>query len=110
MHHVLEHMTGRGGAAAVEAAFRVLKQGGVFDVEVPDLDRICDAWTSNGLTDAEVVQWLYGEDLGDRHSLSDCHRYAYNEESLRDVLGDAGFVVGEREPTGLAVRFLAVKP
>jgi predicted SAM-dependent methyltransferase len=125
MWHTLEHLTARRGRLAVEHVFRVLRPGGVFDVEVPDMDRLCNEWmlvheqfsTSGDTEGAEddwraLLQWFYSEDLDglmDEPHLN-AHLTGYNEELLGWLLSDVGFRVGNRLDTGLALRYVAVKP
>jgi predicted SAM-dependent methyltransferase len=126
MWHTLEHLTARRGRLAVEHVFRVLKFGGTFDVEVPDMDRLCDAWCheryaraatgtvmDDSLYDFEaLLQWFYSEDvdgvLDDPHL--NAHMSGWNEELLSALLSDVGFRVGDRLDTGLALRYRAEKP
>lgn len=108
-HHVLEHLTREGGRRAMAAIFRVLKPGGLFDVEVPDMDRICEAWLAETFSRHDLQQWIYGENLPN-HEAGDSHRFGYWEDEMRVTLEAIGFRVGRREETGLALRFRAVKP
>ena len=108
-HHVLEHMHIEGIVRGVSEVFRVLKGEGIFDVEVPDMDRVCKAWVKGEYPKEDLQQWIYGEQLPN-HELGDDHRYGLWEEKLRGILEDAQFIVPKREKTGLALRFLARKP
>lgn len=112
MHHTLEHLTVHRAGRAVRHVFRVLKPGGVFDVEVPDLDRMCAAWLNCHEDRQGLLQWFYSEDVeGVLHEpLLNAHLSGWNEELLGAVLSDAGFVAGDRLETGLALRYRAVKP
>lgn len=105
-HHVLEHMTYGQATLATNAMARVLKVGGVLDVETPDMDRIAAAWISGEYAHADLQQWIYGEDL---HGEFDGHRQALNETKLRGLVEDAGLTIVEQPETGLAVRFIARK-
>lgn len=105
LHHVLEHLTREQGTLALRALRRVLKPGGVLDIEVPDVDRVCRAWVGNQLDLKGLNQWLYGEQLGEE---ADLHRFGYTQESLREKLTEEGFEVPKAEPAGHAVRFRAV--
>lgn len=108
--HVFEHLSASHGEEAAAEVHRILRPGGAFDIETPDLDRIARAWIERTMTTSSLNQWLYGEDLGRGHTDGDTHRCGYNERLLRALLEGVGFEVGEREETGLAVRFVAVKP
>lgn len=106
-HHVLEHMIRDKSRIAVAALFRVLKPGGLFDVEVPDMTKIAQAWVEKKYTHAELQQWIYGEDLGGDY---DGHRQALDRGDLSEILVEAGFHIVEEPETGLATRFVAMKP
>jgi predicted SAM-dependent methyltransferase len=107
-HHVLEHLDFESGGLAIAGFHRILKEGGVLDIEVPDIGRVMEAWINGDHTPEDLQQWIYGEQLT-RHEPGDSHRYGYREFSLRLALGEAGFTVPAREETGLALRFRAVK-
>lgn len=106
-HHVLEHMTWEQATLATRAMFRVLKPGGVFDVETPDMTRIAEAWILGEIPHKELQQWIYGEDLRGEY---DGHRQALSGQELRELVEEAGFVITDTPETGLAVRFIASKP
>jgi predicted SAM-dependent methyltransferase len=107
--HVLEHLSYPGAVSALAETFRVLKPLGELDIEVPDLDRVTRAWHAGELDDAGFQQWVYGEQLNN-HEPGDSHRFGWWEKPLRWELTQAGFEVGDREDTGLALRFIATKP
>ena len=109
MHHSLEHLTARAAVSAVAEVHRVLVPGGCFDVEVPDLDRICAAWMDGSESRDGLLQWIYGESIEWQDEHLNAHRWGYTAETLIALLSDAGFQVGEREDTGLALRYRAVK-
>lgn len=108
LHHVLEHLSGAQGRVALGELHRVLKPGATLDVEVPDLDRVCSAYVTEEISADDARQWLLGEQLAN-HEDSDTHRCLWTDGELRAALVDAGFAMGEREETGLALRFVAVK-
>ena len=62
-HHVLEHMTYGQATLSVRAMYRILKPGGILDVETPDMQRICEAWVSKDHSESDLQQWIYGEDM-----------------------------------------------
>jgi predicted SAM-dependent methyltransferase len=109
LHHVLEHLSGDQGRLALTELHRILKPGATLDVEVPDLDRVCSAYVTGDITADDARQWLLGEQLAN-HADSDTHRCLWTEGELADALLEAGFGVGAREETGLALRLVAVKP
>lgn len=106
-HHVLEHMTFEQSTLAVNAMARVLKSGGILDVETPDFSRIAEAWVTGAHTHKELQQWIYGEDL---HGEYDGHRQALDADALRGLVEGAGLQVIDIPETGLACRFIARKP
>lgn len=108
-HHVLEHMSYQQAEAACQSVYRVLKPGGTFDVEVPDADRVCHAYVAGELDADALSQWLYGEQLPN-HEPGDSHRYGHTPATLGGLLAQAGFKFGDRDDTGLALRYLAKKP
>lgn len=107
-HHVLEHLPRSRGVLALAEFHRVLVDGGVLDVEVPDVARVLDAYGAGELDHPGLAQWLYGEELAE-HTAGDSHRYPWTELVLFDALEDADFDPGDPLETGLAVRFRAVK-
>lgn len=109
LHHVLEHLDYDSAISALHETWRVLKPGGILDIEVPDFDRVVRAWIAGELDDKGLQQWVYGEQLKN-HEPGDSHRWGWWETPLRRELQIAGFEVGEREETGLALRFVATKP
>ena len=109
LHHVLEHLDRVSANSALRETLRVLKPGGNLDIEVPDMLRVVNAWLADELDDAGFQQWTYGEQLA-HHEPGDSHRYGWTETALRAELRAEGFQVGDREETGLALRFIATKP
>lgn len=107
-HHVLEHLAKDPGEVALVGFFRILKPGGVLDIEVPDMARVMASWNRDEQSLEDLQQWIYGEQLTN-HESGDSHRFGYDERILASSLQDAGFTVPVREETGLAVRFRAVK-
>lgn len=107
-HHVLEHMTYPQAAEAVGNVWRLLKPGGVFDVEVPDMDAVAAAWHTGDHSPEDLQQWIYGEQLSN-HTAADSHRYGWTEPALREILTAHSFTVGNRYAEGLALRFTATK-
>lgn len=108
LHHVLEHLSPTAGVAALAELHRVIKPGGVLDIEVPDLVAVYTAWQAGDLDDAGVQQWLYGEDLAAGHAPPDTHRCAYWPQLLRARLEEAAFHPGDPIAAGNAVRFRAI--
>jgi predicted SAM-dependent methyltransferase len=84
--HVLEHLEREEAVALVSDARRVLKPGGVFRIVVPDLAYFV-ALYGEGRGD-EAVTAIFS--AGVSGSLGR-HRYMYDEEGLRRLIGEAGF-------------------
>jgi predicted SAM-dependent methyltransferase len=108
-HHVLEHVTRDDGVKALEQISRIVKRGGILDVEVPDLDRVTAAYTAGEIDADSARQWLLGEQLAN-HRDPDTHRMLWTEDELRVALEHSGYRVGAREDTELALRFRAARP
>lgn len=104
--HVLEHLDGHQVVHALHAIYRVLKPGGMFVAETPNMSAIAQAWVNRDYPEAELQQWIHGENLGGEF---DGHRYSYSPESLKAALHEAKFVVVEQIEKGLAVRIYAKK-
>lgn len=106
-HHVLEHMTFEQSVLAMQAMARVLKPGGVLDVETPDFSLVAEAWVARGLNHKQLQQWVYGEDMKGEF---DVHRQALDATTLRGLVESAGLKVTEAPDAGLSCRVIAVKP
>lgn len=105
--HVLEHLDGLQVVHALNAIYRILKSGGTLVAETPDMAEIAKAWVNKDYPEAELQQWIHGENLGGDF---DGHRYSYSPESLKAVIQDAGFAVIQEVNKGLAIRIYAQKP
>lgn len=102
--HVLEHLPFEDGEQALRELHRVVRLGGLLDIEVPDMVRVVHAWLENELDDEGFAQWAYGEDIGDP---ADYHRWPWTRNSLRASLERAGYKIIEEPETGYAVRYIA---
>jgi 2-polyprenyl-3-methyl-5-hydroxy-6-metoxy-1,4-benzoquinol methylase len=109
-HHVLEHVPVDRAPAAVKTLFRLLKPGGELDIEVPNVDAFVRAYSDGELDLAGLSQWVLGEQLSS-HTIYDCHRSVWTEQTIRGVLNAAGFrTPHEKIHVGYAIRFRAAKP
>lgn len=96
--HCLEHLDMEQGNLAIKAAHRVLKPGGTFDVELPDLLKACELMPTVHITaDGDNQPWhrvmglLYGA-VGEEHGgKGQYHLCGYTQEYLRFKLEERGF-------------------
>lgn len=111
IHHVLEHLSENEARHAMHELNRILVPGGVLDIEVPDLDRIFEEWVNETTPKAELMQWIFSEDLPDiPHPWLNNHRFGYTQETLAALLNEYGFDADERLPSDdLSLRYVAVK-
>jgi SAM-dependent methyltransferase len=107
-HHVLEHVRLDEAEQAVRGFWRILKPGGILDVETPDVLRVIDAWNRDELDLAGLNQWLYGEHLAN-HEAGDTHKTGWSKGSLWNLLAAAGFELVEQPDAGYAVRYVVTK-
>lgn len=84
--HFLEHLPFEKAARCLKECHRVLKQGSVLRIGVPDLDRMVAGYDPEN--PALFLQMLFepGQKL-----IKNRHQWHYNEKSLRELLNDAGF-------------------
>ena len=109
-HHVLEHLTELDGRHAMGEMARILVPNGILDIEVPDLDRVFSAWVNGDHQKKDLMQWIFSESLPQmQDSELNNHVWGYTEDTLRLLLEEYGFIVGDREESGLALRFRATK-
>jgi predicted SAM-dependent methyltransferase len=94
--HVLEHFSHDEGLSIVKECYRVLSNGGVMRIAMPDLDHIIEKYS----TDWKNQDWLswpeyaFIKTKGQMINIAFSwwgHKYLYNEEELRQQLMDAGF-------------------
>lgn len=96
--HCLEHLDMEQGNLAIKAAHRVLKTGGTFDVEVPDLLKGCELMPTVHITETgdnqpwhRVMGVIYGA-VGEEHGgKGQYHLCGYTQEYLRFKLEERGF-------------------
>ncbi len=113
--HMFEHLDYHEEALPfLKDCFRLLRSGGILRIVVPDAEKFCKVYSSNDWNEAEklrgkdCVQTLM-ELVNDVFRQSGEHQFAYDEETLRMKLTEAGFTgilrsrYGESKVTGLAI-------
>ncbi len=99
--HMLEHLTFEQATRTVAHWSRVLRAGGIVDVNVPDLESACRQLKLDGASPyvpfeasqrEHALRALYGW----QNHPDDFHRSGYTESSLRRMLSEAGFASVER--------------
>jgi predicted SAM-dependent methyltransferase len=93
--HVLEHVNQSEVLPVLRGVHRVLASGGKFLISVPDLDVLCQLFISPQATQEvkwHIMRMMFGGQI-DSH---DFHYMGFNEQFLRDVLGQAGFATVHR--------------
>ena len=93
--HVLEHVNQAQVLPVLRGVHRILARGGRFLVSVPDLDVLCHLFISpwaNGEMKWHAMRMIFGGQ-SDPH---DFHAMGFNEQFLRELLTQAGFVEIQR--------------
>jgi predicted SAM-dependent methyltransferase len=103
--HVLEHLDMAQGSQAIMEAHRVLKQGGILEIELPDLLVACDLMKKVHVTPLgdnqpwhRVMGLLYGTDGADGEG--QYHMCGYTKEYLKFKLDERGFHEIHEIPVG----------
>lgn len=107
MVHCLEHLDMEQGNLAIKEAHRVLKPGGTFDVELPDLLKACELMPTVHVTALgdnqpwhRIMGLLYGA-VGIEHGgEGQYHLCGYTQEYLRFKLEERGFKDIKLVPVG----------
>ncbi|MFA6048261.1 MAG: methyltransferase domain-containing protein [Parcubacteria group bacterium] len=77
---------------------RILSPGGKLTIGVPDLKKICKAYTEQTIPYRYIIQYIYGELFEDSDMAYQCHKSAYDFEALAKMLRMAGFVEIKETP------------
>jgi hypothetical protein len=84
--HILEHFSHREVGVVIAHWVQKLKPGGVLRVAVPDLDWIARHYLSGD--DVNVQRFL----MGAQTDGYDCHRCAFDEELLAELMRSCGLI------------------
>lgn len=106
--HVLEHFDRWEAVKILKECHRVMKDGGVIRVVIPDIEKLCKIYLKrmmNKKSDSRPAQdfcrlwWGYDKDIEPRNLIQRLsrkfirdHRWNYDKEELSMVLKEAGFI------------------
>ncbi len=119
-HEVLEHIGFREINAVIDEVYRILKPGGKFNIQVPDIDKMCkmyaaglicdcvphkavdgefeanpDCFSCKGEAQINPTRWLYAFIGAQKHQF-DIHRNIFTPHKLRDMLIGVGFSIEQK--------------
>lgn len=106
--HVLEHISPSEVPYVLRTWYDTLKEGGILIIGVPDFDYVVQEYIRNPKSylyfwkkdfDAMLFKQLYGSFYAHRAERGNQpfrHHVVFNEDSLREILEDIGFVEIER--------------
>jgi predicted SAM-dependent methyltransferase len=94
-YHILEHFCLDHANGILNEWKRVLKDGGVMYLIVPDVDVFTQRYVTGHFSLGQLGWGLLGHDHEDASTL-DTHKVLYTEERLAQVLFDVGFSSIER--------------
>ena len=101
--HMIEHVPYEGGVSMVQECYRVLQPGGVIRLVTPDLKALASLYASPlGEIEKGYLDWFCAELLCPDRLITPAqvlnahfrlwgHQFLYDEETLRDLLANAGF-------------------
>ena len=99
--HTLEHLSKKEGRFFLQQCFRVLKNGGVARIIVPDLERTIKDYKSEKLKAEDFVNAL-GVLQKDNHNklysafFSYPHKCMYDTKSLKRIMNEIGFITSSK--------------
>ena len=95
--HFIEHVSYEQALFVLKECFRVLKVGGVVRIATPDLDEVVAKyqgdWKDQPWLKHDDYQFIKTRGMMLNHGMRGWgHQYLYNEEDLRGLMREAGFV------------------
>jgi predicted SAM-dependent methyltransferase len=116
----LEHIDPARTELVFAGFYRILKPGGVLDIETPNLDAICDAWNGDDeFTKEDLLNGIYGTPNHDMFldSWMMLHVNGFWPTRMEALLAQAGFDPGEQlqnpdpeDQRSLQLHYRAIKP
>lgn len=85
--HFLEHLSRKDARHLLQESFRVLKQGGVVRIAIPDLAYAISLYSA-GKKEEMLTQYFFVDD-DDSHYAR--HKYMYDYPMLKEILENEGF-------------------
>jgi predicted SAM-dependent methyltransferase len=118
--HMLEHLSYADGQRCLRECFRVLKPDGLIRIATPSLERLAALYAGDDLQ-RRYVRWAVDTLEPELHAplpgvvinnffRSWGHRFIYDPQTLRQALGEAGFVDVEEHPIGDLEQHLQEEP
>jgi len=85
--HVLEHISYNALPKVLKEWHRVLKQGGVLRISVPDFNKLIEVY----LAEEKDIRTIIGPLMGGQDHEYNYHKAVFNEKYLKELLLTAGF-------------------
>lgn len=99
--HMVEHLYREDAERLFREAFRVLKETGVFRINVPSIDDVLARFERGETEEALAAFFPRNRREAEADGFFSRHRYLYDFPLLRNVLQQAGFVRVERRARGV---------
>lgn len=98
--HMLEHLTRAQGAAFLKECYRIMKDGGIIRIGVPDARTICNAYLNNRILDHKEFNIGVENSKDSAEALYEMimagHKTCYDAASVMLALREAGFAAVEQ--------------
>lgn len=85
--HFFEHLYQKEAAHLLQDCYRVLKEGALLRISIPDLEYAISLYT-NGNKEQMLKNYFFVEDVDSTYSR---HKYMYDFEMLSELLSEIGF-------------------